>query len=50
MNTISFLEETARNIRFSTRALRKNPAFTAAAILTFAIGIGANTAVFSVVD
>jgi predicted permease len=50
MNTISFLEETARNIRFSARALRKKPAFTAAAILTFAIGIGANTAVFSVVD
>jgi predicted permease len=50
MNTISFLEETARNIRFSVRALRKSPAFAAAAILTMAIGIGANTAVFSVVD
>ncbi|MCI0366181.1 MAG: ABC transporter permease, partial [Phycisphaerales bacterium] len=50
MNTISFLEETARNIRFSVRDLRKSPAFAAAAILTMAIGIGANTAVFSVVD
>src|SRR5215471_13525684 len=50
MNTISFLEETARNVRFSVRALRKNPAFAAAAILTIAIGIGANTAVFSIVD
>lgn len=50
MNTIPFLEETARNVRFSVRALRKSPAFAAAAILTIAIGIGANTAVFSVVD
>jgi predicted permease len=50
MNTISFLEETARNLRVSVRALRKSPAFAAAAILTIAIGIGANTAVFSVVD
>ena len=31
MNTISFLEETARNVRFSIRALRKSPAFTSAA-------------------
>src|SRR5215469_5021240 len=50
MNTISFLEETARNFRFSLRALRRNPTFAVAAILTFGIGIGANTAVFSVVD
>lgn len=50
MNSISLLEETARNIRFAFRGLRKNPAFAAAAILTIAIGIGANTAVFSVVD
>jgi len=50
MNTISFLEETLRNVRFSLRTVRKNPGFAAAAILTLAIGIGANTAVFSVVD
>lgn len=50
MDTISFLEETTRNVRYSVRALRKSPAFAAAAILTLAIGIGANTAVFSVVD
>jgi putative ABC transport system permease protein len=49
-NTISFLEETSRNIRFSLRTLRKSPAFAVAAILTIAIAIGANTAVFSVVD
>jgi len=50
MNTISFFEETVRNVRFSLRTLRKSPAFAAAAILTLAIGTGANTAVFSVVD
>src|SRR5262245_8171681 len=50
MNTLSFLEEIARNVRFSLRALRRNPGFAAAAILTLAIGIGANTAVFSVVN
>src|SRR5262245_2751279 len=50
MNTLSFLEEIARNVRFSLRALRRSPDFAAAAILTLAIGIGANTAVFSVVN
>jgi predicted permease len=50
MNTISFLEETWRNISFSLRTLRKSRTFAVAAILTIAIGIGANTAVFSVVD
>src|SRR5215468_8776624 len=50
MNTLSFLEEIARNVRFSLRALRRNPGFAAAGILTLAIGIGANTAVFSVVN
>jgi predicted permease len=50
MNTLSFLEEIARNVRFSLRTLRRSPGFAAAAILTLAIGIGANTAVFSIVD
>jgi len=50
MNTLSLLEEIARNVRFSLRALRGSPGFAAAAILTLAIGIGANTAVFSVVN
>src|SRR5689334_7314453 len=50
MNTISFLEDTARNVRLSLRTLRKNPGFALTAVLVLALGLGASTAMFSALD
>lgn len=50
MNTVTLLDSLARDLRHSLRMLRRTPTFTAAALLTLGIGIGANTAVFSVVN
>ena len=47
---LPWLDDLARDLRYGLRALRRNPMFASVAVLTLALGIGANSAIFSLAD
>src|SRR2546429_8724391 len=50
MNFIGWLDTVLRDLKYTLRMLARTPGFTAVAVLTLALGIGANTAIFTLLD
>src|SRR5262245_32857575 len=50
MNTIAFVEAFWRDLKYGARLLRLNPGFAGVAVLSLALGIGANAAIFQLLD
>ena len=50
MKTLTFVDSAWRDLRYGARLLRLNPAFATVAILSLALGVGANTAIFQLLD